>query len=151
MLLYVFDVFDLSSSPDFDEGIFQVYQSIGRDLSARASTNGQQENLASRLASELNSNLDTFIASWQLHCGLGMELLWMTFRPVSARDFHQLESSKIVKDLAIRFDALRWDSGISSRELCSLQSSIAGIHEGIRHDSPLDLSSLEVRKHHLIP
>ena len=74
-----------------------------------------------------------------------MELLWTTFRPVSAKEFHQLESSNRVKDLAIRFDVLKWDSGMSSRELCSLQSSIAGIHEAIEHDSPLDLSSLEVR------
>ena len=79
-----------------------------------------------------------------------MELLWMTFRPVSARDFHQLESSNRVKDLAMRFDALRWDSGVSNRELCSLQSSIAGIHEAIKYDSPLDMSSLEVRKHHVV-
>ena len=145
------DVFDLSNSSKFDEGTFQVYQSIGKGLSARASTNGQQENLAGRLASELNSNLDSFNASWQLHCGLGMELLWTNFRPVSARDFHQLESSNRVKDLAIHFDALRWDSGVSNWELCSLQSSIAGIHAAIKYDSPLDLSSLEVRKHHLIP
>ena len=151
VLLYVSDVFDLSSSSEFDEGTFQVYQSIGRDLSARASTNGQQENLTVKLASELNSNLDTFNASWQLHCGLGMELLWTTFRPVSAKGSHQLESSNRVKDLAIRFDALKWDSGMSSWELCSLQSSIAGIHEDIKHDLPLDLSSLEVRKHHLVP
>ena len=79
-----------------------------------------------------------------------MELLWTSFRPVSARDFHQLESGKRVKDLAMRFDALRWDSGVSNRELCSLQSSIAGIHEAIKYDSPLDMSSLEVRKHHLV-
>ena len=150
-MLYVLDVFDLSTSSEFDEGTFQVYRSLGRGLSARASTTGQQELFAARLASELNSNLDTFNASWQLHCGLGMELLWTTFKPASARDFHQLESSNRVKDLAIRFDALRWVSGISSRELCSLQSSIAGVHEAINHDSPLNLSSLEVRIHHLIP
>ena len=80
-----------------------------------------------------------------------MELLWKTFRPVSAIHYHQLESSNRVKDLAIRFDALRWDSGVSGRELCSLQGSIAGIHEAIKYDSPLDLSSLEVRKHHPVP
>ena len=151
VLSYLVDVFDLSNASKFDEGTFQVYQAIGWGLSARVSTKGEQESLNARLATELHSRLDAFNASWQLSCGLGMELLWTIFRPTSARDLYQLESSIEVKDLAVRFDAIRWGSGISIRELCKLQSSIVGIHEAIGSASPLELTSLNVRGSLLFP
>lgn len=144
-LSYLLDVFDLSYSSKFDEGTFQAYQTIGRDMASRASTDRLVGSLTARLASELGSKLDTFNVSWQLHSGLGMELLWTAFRPVSARNLHQLELSNQVKDLANRFDALKWGSGTSVQELCSLQRSITRIHEAIESASPLDLRSLEVR------
>ena len=124
---------------------------IGRGLSARAITNKTRQEFTARIASELGWKLDAFNTSWQLHCGLGMELLWTTFRPVSARNIDELELSNQVKDLASRFDALRWVSGISVRELCSLQRYIAGIHDTIKSASPLAFGSLKVRKHSLLP
>lgn len=151
VLIYLLDVCDLSNSSEFDEGTFQIYRMIGRELSSRVSTNGSQGVLTARIASELGSRLDAFNTSWQLHCGLGMKILWATFRPVSARDLHQLESSNRAKDLANRFDALRWISGMSVRELCRLQRSIASIHDSIESASPPALVSLEVRKHPLLP
>lgn len=110
-------------------------------MASRASPVGR---LTAKLASELGSKLDTFNEFWQLHSGLGMELLWTAFRPVSARNVHQLESSNQVKDLANRFDALRWFSGASVEELCSLQRSIVSIHDAVGSASPLDFKSLEV-------
>lgn len=144
ILSYLLDVFDLSHSSKFDEGIFQAYQTIGRDLASRANTDGLIGRSTARLASELGSKLATFNVFWQLHSGLGMELLWTAFRPVSARNLNQLESSNQVKDLANRFDALRWVSGASVEELCSLQRSIARIHGAVESASPLDFRSLEV-------
>ncbi|CAD6568985.1 MAG: hypothetical protein ASARMPRED_002259, partial [Alectoria sarmentosa] len=143
VLSYLLDVLDLSHSSKFDEGTFQVYQTIGRGIASRACAGGLLGSLSARLASELGSKLDTFNLSWQLHSGLGMELLWKTFRPVSARSLDQLESSNQVKDLANRFDALKWCSGTSVQELCSLQKSITRIHNGIKSASPRDFRSLE--------
>lgn len=150
ILSYLLDLFDLSHSSKFDEGTFQAYQTIGRGMVARASIDGPFGNLTTRLASQLGSRLETFNVSWQLHSGLGMELLWTAFKPVSARNIVQLESSNQIKDLANRFDALRWVSGTSVHELCSLQSSIAGIHDAVKSASPLDFRSLEVRMHSLL-
>lgn len=113
-------------------------------MASRASTAVSLSSLTARLASELGSKLATFNASWQLHSGLGMELLWTAFRPVSASNLSQLESSNQVKDLANRFDALRWGSGTSVQELCRLQRSIARVHDAITSISPIDLRSLEV-------
>ena len=75
-----------------------------------------------------------------------MELLWKTFRPISASNLQQLESSIQIRDLARRFDALKWFSGVSIQELCDLQRSITGIHDAIGSVSPLELRSLEVSK-----
>lgn len=115
-------------------------------MTARVSTNRQIENHTARLASELGSELNSFNLSWQLHSGLGMELLWTAFRPVSASSFHQLELSNRVKDLANHFDSMRWGSSTSVEELCSLQRSIVCIHDAIESTLPLDYRSLDVRE-----
>ena len=146
---YLVDILYLSHTSSYDEGTFQVYQILGRSLAARASMNGTRGSLTVRLASELSLKLDAFNKSWQLGSGLGMELLWTTFRPVSARSLHQLESSNQTKDLANRFDALRWGSSISLQDLCRLQSSMARIHDAIRSISSLDMKAFEVWKRSL--
>lgn len=149
VLVYLVDVLDLSQSSKFDGGTFQVYQTIGRNMALRACTDEPLESLSARLASELASGLETFNASWQLHSGLGMEVLWASFRPVCARDFNQLEFSIQIKDLANRFDTVRWGSGASVQRLCSLQMSIAHIHEAI--DLASSFGSLKVRIFVLLP
>ena len=151
VLVYLVDVLDISQSSKFDEGTFQVYQTIGRNMASRASTDGSLESLTARLASELGSKLETFNVSWQLHSGLGMESLWANSRPISARNLNQFEFSIQVKDLANRFDALTWGSGASVQELCSLQKSIARIYDAICSASRLDFRSLEVRILSLLP
>ena len=103
--------------------------------------------LTAKLRSELGSRLETFNDSWQLHSGLGMELLWTTFRPVGAKSLDQLNLSNQAKDLADRFDALRWGSGTSVQELCSLQRSITRIHDAIEVAPLPDSRSIEVRVH----
>ena len=144
VLLYLLDVFDLSHSYKFDEATFQVYQTLGRDLAARSCATGPLTSPTARLASELGSNLDRFNESWQLRSGLGMELIWTAFRPVSAEDLYQLETSNQLRDVADRFDALKWASSTSIEELCSLQRSLAGIHDAIRSAAPLDLTAFQV-------
>ena len=146
LLSYLLDVLDLSHSSNFDEGIFQVYQDIGKDVTSRAST--EVGSLTAKLGSELGSRLETFNESWKLHSGLGMELLWTACRPVGARSLNQLDLSNQVKSLADRFDALRWGSGTSVQELCSLQRSITQIHNAIEVAPLPDARSIEVRVHY---
>lgn len=144
VLAYLIDVLDLSHSSKFDESTFQAYQTIGRNIASRASK-GPLESLTAILATELGSRLDTFKASWQLHSGLGMEPLWKMFRPASAGNLNHFQFSIQIEDLANRFDTLRWGSGASVQELCTMQRSIAQIHNAIGSTSPLELRSLKVR------
>ena len=146
ILSYLLDILDMSHSSNFDEGIFQVYQDIGKDMTSRASI--EVGSLTAKLRSELGSRLETFNESWQLHSGLGMEPLWTAFRPVGARSLNQLDLSNQAKNLADRFDALRWGSNTSVQELCILQRSITQIHNAIEVTPLPDARSIEVRVHY---
>lgn len=148
VLVYLRDIFDLTQCSEFEEGTFQVYHTLGRSMTVKANTNASVLN--AKLMSELGSRLDIFNESWQLHSGLCMESLWKTFRPASARNLQQLESSNQIKDLAKRFDGLKWISGTPIQELYVLQRSITGIHDAIGSAEPLELRSLEVYKHSFV-
>lgn len=144
MLHYLRDIFDLTQSLDFDEGVFQVYQAIGRSMCAQAIDNRSPQGYVVYIAQELSSQLDAFNNAWQLSSGLGMENLWAAFRPPTAKDFAELRFSLQLRDLATHFDALRWDSGASVRELDSVQMSIVRVHDALGDSSAQDLSPLEV-------
>lgn len=98
----------------------------------------------SDVARELGTKLDAFNASWQLSSGLCMESLWTAFRPATAKNLSELGFSLHVKRLADRFDALKWSSGASVRELEILQNSIVHIHDSVGTISSPDLVPLAV-------
>ena len=135
-------MFDLVQSSAFDEGIFQTFQSVGRSMVA---IGGRSGSLTAKLAHELGSRLDTFNDSWQLCSGLVIEELWATFKPITAKTAIQLEFSTQVRDLADRFDALKWSSGAFVHELDALRHSIAHIHDAIESDAIANVGQLRVR------
>lgn len=141
ILHYLRDIFDLTLSENFDEDIFQAYQSIGRSLCSQASS---WAGVRGDIASELNAKLDTFNLSWQLSSGLGLDILWRALKPNTPRNLRQLELNLMVKGLADRFDAVKWKSGASVRELKDLQSSMTRLHTNVEACSSLDLSPLDV-------
>jgi midasin len=131
LLFFLKDVFDLSHSSIFDEGAFQVYQTVGRSIVARIIELRRSESLASQMAHELNLKLNTFNSSWQLYSGVRMEQLWHTFRPAVASSLSQLKYGLQLRELAERFDALKWSSGASVQELDMLRDSIVRMHNTI--------------------
>ena len=146
LLFYLEDIFDISNSPDFDEGVFQVYQTVGRSMVTHTFKHDAPQSLSARMAHDLSLKLDTFNSSWQLYSGLRMEQLWQIFRPAVASSLPQLECSLRVKELADRFDALKWSSGSSVQELDILRSSIVRIHDSITATSSRQFEPLEVSK-----
>ena len=146
VLHYLWDVFDLASSQDFDEGIFQCYQSIGRSLSAQEVAHGSTQTLSAKLASTLGQKLDALNPSWQKYSGLRMEQFWMRFRPATASDLSQLDHSLQIRALADQFDALKWRSGASVQQLDILRNSLACVHEAVVSASIQSFEPLDVRK-----
>lgn len=75
-----------------------------------------------------------------------MEQLWMRFRPATASDMLQLELSVKIKDIAGRFDSLKWRSGASIQELDILRSSLIRIHATLITSGDQNFEPFEVRR-----
>ena len=121
---YLQDALELANSLDFDGAEFQVYLVIGRSICARASHDGLSADLTASLCSTLSSKLDMFKSSWQLSSGFSMENLWIAFKPDTAVNMAQLDIDICLKDLADRFDAFKFHSGVSILELDIIEKSI---------------------------
>ena len=147
VLSYLQDIVRLTSSQDFDEALFQSYITIGKWMCARGVAGRSNQSLSADLASTFGLKLDTFDAFWQLHSGLRMEQLWMKFRPATASDMLQLELSVKIKDIAGRFDSLKWRSGASIQELDILRSSLVRIHATLITSGDQIFEPFEVRSY----
>ena len=146
VLSYLQDIVHLTSSQDFDEAIFKTYLTIGKGMCAREVAGRPNQSLSANLASTLGHKLNTFDSFWQLYSGIRMEQLWMRFRPATASDVLQLELSVKIKDIAGRFDSLKWSSGASVQELDVLRSSLVRIHATLITSGGQTFEPLEVRR-----
>ena len=115
-------------------------------MCARGVAGRSNQSLSADLVSTFGLKLDTFDSFWQLHSGLRMEQLWMRFRPATASDMWQLELSVKVKDIAGRFDSLKWRSGASIQELDILRSSLVRIHATLGTSGDQNFEPFEVRR-----
>lgn len=129
LIHYIHDIFDLTQSTEFDEHTFQAYHAIGRNLLPPASTRITLPHSKTRIAVELALKLDKFNSSLQLHTGIGMESLWSTIKPFTARDSTRLELILQCEELAERFDAFKWQSEASLQELQDGASLLVGVHD----------------------
>jgi len=148
-VFFLSDVFDLAQSTTFDEGAFQVYQTLGGLMVANATDLGTSNDSTLELAHELRNRLDDFNPSWQLSSGLSMEVLWTVFRPSVPENLEQLEACLQVERLADHFDVLRLTSGAPFKQILSLGQSLADMYRGLK---PMDIQlddQLEVSKHSL--
>ena len=118
---YIHDVFDFALSKPFDEGVFQVYLTIGRSMIVRANAIEGVQDLYSALAMQLN----LFNLSWKLSTGRSMEALWNTFRPPTVREMRHLRLILQIEELADSFDDLAWRSKAPFEDLVDLRRSIA--------------------------
>ena len=148
-MLFLSDVFDLAQSTTFDEGAFQVYQTIGGLMVANATDLGTSNDSTLELAHELRNRLDDFNSSWQLSAGLSMEVLWAIFRPPVPENLGQLEACLQVERLADRFDVVRLASGAPFKQILNLGQSLVDVYKRLK---PTDIQiddQLEVSKHSL--
>lgn len=120
MLSFLHDIFDLGESPSFDDGVFQVYLGFGRTMIDK----NRRETALQAFVAAIAHSLDYFNASWRLSTGLRMEALWTIFRPPTAADLQQLKAILQIEELANRFDALAWKSGMSIGQLHLLRKSV---------------------------
>ena len=141
----MFDVFDLSQSKEFDEGIFQAYLTIGRNMVSNLRENGPQA-----LARPLEDGLDTFNEVWKLSSGQSMELLWNDFRLPTANSVQHLELKIRAERLTDEFDTIEWPPDISLQDLSNIRQSVAQVYSCTRAESLTSPSSFQVNYSHIV-
>ncbi|KAL6716928.1 AAA ATPase midasin [Lecanora helva] len=132
---YLVDILDDAHSPNFDDDKFRAYLDLGRSLCARSSGASTTDNFITSVTQELSARLDAFDSAWQLSSGLCMQELWAMFRPRTAADTLQLESSRQVKTLADHFDTVKFSSGASVDELYKIEKLLVHIHRDIHRQA----------------
>ena len=138
-------MFDLGDSLDFEDDVFQVYLSLGRSIIE----NTRGEAVLEPFVAAITQGLDYFNASWRLSTGLRMEALWAIFRPPTAADLQQLKAILQIEELADRFDALAWKSGMSIEQLYSIRKSIIRTLPAIRSSPSEFTRNFSVRPEYL--
>lgn len=134
-------MFDLGDSSNFDDGVFQVYLSLGRSMIG----NTREDTTLQPFVAAIAHGLDCFNASWRLSTGLRMEALWNIFRPLTAANLQQLKAILQIEELADRFDALAWKSGMSIEQLYSMRKSIIRTLPAIRSSPSQFTRKISVR------
>ncbi len=120
LLRYWWDTYHLAISPRFEEATFQAHLAIGSDLVGRIS-GMQQNSVVVAFNNALKSNFDS---GFKLTTGLSMEVIWKHLRPVVISKLRVMETLFHMEQLAHRFDALRWKTSISVKELGGVVASL---------------------------
>ncbi|CAG9972097.1 unnamed protein product [Clonostachys byssicola] len=114
----------LASSAIFDEARFQAHLLQGNDLLQRFSPHKAAETEQQFVDRVLGLISTDFGPGFKLATGLSMELLWTVFRPLPFHDESRLEGALEVKELANRFDSLRWKAPAVIKDLCKASSTL---------------------------
>jgi len=125
LLRYWWETFYLSTSIPLEESTFQAHLAIGVDLLKRLSdTQTPIEEHNSFIYSFEQSLQQNFDSGFKLTTGLSMELLWKHLRPITIPNLVTMTTLAEMEQLAIRFDALRWKTTISTSELGGIMKSL---------------------------
>ncbi|KAL5115386.1 AAA ATPase midasin [Pleosporales sp. CAS-2024a] len=107
----------------FDRATFQTYL---RMLSSSLSTEISHRNhLFQDMNTALWKQLTMFEAEVQLTSGLGMERIWLYFKPPTAKTLAHLSAILQLENLAGRLDAVIWKSRLTLDEMIQIRERIA--------------------------
>lgn len=116
------DLFNLTSSPDFEEAVFQVYLQMGTSKITRIEPD---EASLRQCVAETSKQFQGFHAAAQLTTGLSMELLWNICRRAAVPTMERLTSLVQLERLADQFDLAAWQIKAPMEELYEIRKSIA--------------------------
>lgn len=118
---FCWDIFAAAQARDIDEGEFQTYLQIGRDIHSSVLDQGP---LLEPLASFFAQFLARFQSTWALTTGLSMQRIWDSWHPMTCVDNDQLKClvdlEGVVSDFATVALQARLDLGQLSRVRNSL-------------------------------
>ena len=120
LLRYWWDTYHLATSKTFEEATFQAHLAIGSDMLSQYETNAENS-VFQAFKRILTTDFDS---GFKLTTGLSIEVLWKQLRPITIPNLRTMETLAQMEQLAIRFDALKWNVSISVAELGAIMSSL---------------------------
>ncbi|PLB47863.1 AAA ATPase [Aspergillus steynii IBT 23096] len=128
---FTMDVFRLTAANEVDEGEFQVYLQIGRELSASLANSWA---LLKPLAFALSQALDRFQENWALKTGLSMQRLWESWRPATSATQSQLKSILDLEAVASEFTDIAIKTRLDLSKLSRVRDSLINAQHSILVD-----------------
>jgi midasin len=126
ILRYWWDTYYLATSSTFEEATFQAHLAIGSDILSLHDPNETDKFVIQAFRRSLSTEFDS---GFKLTTGLSMEVLWKQLRPIVVSNLRTMETLAQMEQLAIRFDALRWNVSISVAELGGILSSLVKAYQ----------------------
>ncbi|RMJ23781.1 hypothetical protein PHISP_05349 [Aspergillus sp. HF37] len=121
------DMFRVTEAQNMDEGEFQVYLQLGRELCASLVNHWSMK----PLASSLSESLARFQAGWALTTGLSMQRLWESWRPATPATQEQLKSLIELEDVAREFSDVAVKTRLELSKLSRVRSSLIDAQRSI--------------------
>ncbi|KAB8209997.1 hypothetical protein BDV34DRAFT_209809 [Aspergillus parasiticus] len=128
VLNFCMDIFRLTAARDIDEGEFQVYLQIGRELCAALSSSFEP---LKKLAVALSQALSRFQESWALKTGLSMQRLWELWRPATPATGGQLKSILDLESVASEFTNIATKTHLDLSQLSQMRDSLVNAQQSI--------------------
>ncbi|KAB8272790.1 hypothetical protein BDV30DRAFT_227173 [Aspergillus minisclerotigenes] len=128
VLNFCMDIFRLTAARDIDEGEFQVYLQIGRELCAALSSSFEP---LKQLAVALSQALSRFQESWALKTGLSMQRLWESWRPATPATGGQLKSILDLESVASEFTNIATKTHLDLSQLSQMRNSLVNAQQSI--------------------
>ncbi|KAB8257115.1 hypothetical protein BDV32DRAFT_160729 [Aspergillus pseudonomiae] len=128
VLNFCMDIFRLTAAKDIDEGEFQVYLQIGRELCAALSSSFDP---LQQLAVALSQALSRFQESWALKTGLSMQRLWESWRPATPATGGQLKSILDLESVASEFTNIATKTHLDLSQLSQVRNSLVNAQQSI--------------------
>ncbi|KAI9675420.1 MAG: hypothetical protein M1817_001324 [Caeruleum heppii] len=135
---------DVVDRETFDEGVLQMHLMIWKELAHKSE--GSTVNWMQPLRQGISLQLEYVQPAWQLSTGLSMERLWSSFRSQKPITLKALHLRLRFEDLASRFDAIVWKSGVPMREMATMQESLQQAFRSLgpqADGNPVLMSSIE--------
>ncbi|KAA8650735.1 AAA family ATPase midasin [Aspergillus tanneri] len=128
---YSADVLRLMAANEVDEGEFQVYLQIGRELCASLANSWAR---AEPLAFELSQALSRFHENWSLKTGLSMQRMWEEWRPATPGTQNKLKSVLELERVASKFTHIAVMTRLDLSKLSRVRDSLINAQYSILLD-----------------
>lgn len=120
----------LLTAPFFDRATFQTYLKMLSGVTTHLA--GISDPINIQLSNTLNKEMAKFGSEVQLSSGLGMERVWIYFKPDTPKTQAQLDAVLALEGLADRLDAIMWRSRLGMDEMIQIRERFASSVELVR-------------------